>query len=106
MNWQKSILQKDIIYYLKYPELSSIFTITDHMSDDSIQINSKFTFTVFEYIIVYEYILLFDLVYLSINLSINIYIIYIYIYIKFVFFLYRNIVTTYTQTGHTGFTFT
>ena len=76
------------------------------MSDDSIQINSKFTFTVFEYIIVYEYILLFDLVYLSINLSINIYNIYIYIYIKFVFFLYRNIVTTYTQTGHTGFTFT
>ena len=106
MNWQKSILQKDIIYYLKYRELSSIFTITDHMSDDSIQINSKFTFTVFEYIIVYEYILLFDLVYLSINLSINIYNIYIYIYIKFVFFLYRNIVTTYTQTGHTGFTFT
>ena len=30
--------------------------INDHISDNSVQINIKFTFTVFEYIIAYEYI--------------------------------------------------
>ena len=64
------------------------------------QINIKFAFTVYEYIIVYEY-----LSYYPINL---IYI-YIYIYRNFVFFVYCNIVATYTphkHTGHTVFTFT
>ena len=59
-------------------------------SDNSIQINIKFTFTVHEYIIVYEYILLSNL---------------IYIYINFVFFVYCNNVETHTYDGHTGFTF-
>ena len=54
----KSIIQKDIIYYFKYREFSGIFTINDHISDNSIQINIRFTFTVYEYIIVYKYILL------------------------------------------------
>ena len=57
MDWQKSILQKDkIIYYFKYREFSGIFTINDHIFDNSVQINIKFTFTVYEYTIVYEYI--------------------------------------------------
>ena len=30
-------------------------TINDHISDDSVHINIKFTFTMYEYIIVYEY---------------------------------------------------
>ena len=78
MDWQKSILQKDII-----------FTINDHISDNSIQINIKFIFTIYEYTIVYECIRY----------------IYIYIYI-YMFFIYCNIVLTYTHTGHTGFTIT
>ena len=32
MDWQKSILQKDITYYFKYGEFSGIFTINDHIS--------------------------------------------------------------------------
>ena len=56
MDWQKSILQKDTIYYFKYRGiLRHIFTINDHISDNSLQINIKCTFTVFEYIILYEY---------------------------------------------------
>ena len=84
MDWQISILQKDITYYFKYRAFSGIFAINDHISDNSIQINTKFTFTVYKYVIVYEYILL----------SIN-----------FVFFVYSNIVGKHTHTGHTGFTF-
>ena len=57
MDWRKIVLQKDI-HYFKYREFSGIFTINDHISDNSIQINIKFTFTVHEYVIVYEYILL------------------------------------------------
>ena len=55
-DWQESIIQK--AYYFKYREFSGIFTINDQMinSDNSIQINIKFTFTAYEYIIVYEYI--------------------------------------------------
>ena len=34
---------------LKYREFSGIFTINDHISDNSVQINIKFTFTVHEY---------------------------------------------------------
>ena len=60
------------------------------------QIKIRFIFTVYGYITVYEYILLSNLVYY----------IYIYIYINFVFFVYCNIITTHTHTGHTGFTFT
>ena len=42
--WQKSILQKDITYYFKHREFSGIFTVNNHISDNSGQI--KFTFTV------------------------------------------------------------
>ena len=71
------ILQKGITYYFEYREFSGIFTINDHISDNSIQINIKFTFTVYEYIIVYEYILLSNF-----------------------------IVATHIHACHTGFTFT
>ena len=55
MDWQESILQKDKIYYFKYREFYDIFTINNHIFYQSIQINIKLTFTVYEYIIVYEY---------------------------------------------------
>ena len=58
-------------YYFRYGEFSGIFTINDNISDNSIQINIRFPFTVYEYKIVYEYILL----------SNNIYI-YIYVIMK------------------------
>ena len=45
------ILQKDITYYFKHREFSDIFTKNDHTSDNSVQMNIKFTFTVYEYII-------------------------------------------------------
>ena len=61
MDWQKSIIQKDIIYYFKYREFSGIFTINDHISDNSVQINIKFTFTAYEY---NEYILLSYLIFI------------------------------------------
>ena len=77
MDWQKSILQKDITYYSKYREFSGIFTINDHISDNSVQINIKFIFTVYEYIIVYEHILLSNFIY-----------IYIYIYIIYIYLSY------------------
>ena len=78
MDWIESILQRDIIDYFKYQEFSSIFTIKDHISDNSIQINIKFTFTVYEYTTLYEYILLFNYIY-----------IYIYIYIyKYIYMIY------------------
>ena len=57
----KSIIQKDIIYYFKYREFSGIFTINDHISDNSVQINIKFTFTAYEY---NEYILLSYLIFI------------------------------------------
>ena len=47
-----------------------MFTINDHISDNSIQIDITFRFTIYEYIIVYEYVLLSNLIYM-----------YIYIYI-------------------------
>ena len=72
MDWQKSMLQKNIIYYFKYQEFSGIFTINDHISDNSIQINIKFTFTVYEHIIAYEYILLSNSLSLSLSLSLSI----------------------------------
>ena len=52
----KNIFQKDITYYSKYREFSGMCTINDHISDNSVHINIKFTFTMYEYIIVYEYI--------------------------------------------------
>ena len=51
-------------------------------SHNPIQINIKFSFTVYEYIIVFEYILLSNL---------------IFIYINFVFFVHCNIVATHTH---------
>ena len=65
------------MYYFKYRELQSIFTINDHISDNSIQVNIKFTFTV------YEYILLSNLTYIiyKYNIYIYIYIMFLYIYI-------------------------
>ena len=75
MDWQKSIIQKDIIYYFKYREFSGIFAINDHISDNSIQIKIKFTFTVYEYITAYEYILLSNLIYICIYIY-NLYNIY------------------------------
>ena len=77
MDWIESILQRDIIDYFKYQEFSSIFTIKDHISDNSIQINIKFTFTVYEYTTLYEYILLFNYIY-----------IYIYKYIYIIYIIY------------------
>ena len=65
------------------------------------------------YIYIYIYIFIYLYMYIHIYLYMYIYIyvyIYIYIYIctyiNFVFFVYCNIVATYTHTGHTGFTFT
>ena len=73
-------------------------------SDNSIQINIKFTFTVHEYIIVYENIWIYSIIQFDIYIYIYI---YTYIYINFVFFVYCNIgiVATHTYNGHTGFTF-
>ena len=85
MDWLESILQKDIINYFKYQEFSSIFIIKDHISDNSIQINIKFTFTVYEFITLYEYILLFNYIY-----------IYIYINIAFICLL-QHCHSTYTR---------
>ena len=48
MDWQKSTLQKDITYYSKYREFSGIFTINDHISDNSVQINIKFILSLVE----------------------------------------------------------
>ena len=59
-------------------------TINDHISDNSIKKNIKFTFTVYEYLIVYEYILLSNLIY--------IYILYIYVlYILYIFYIYKYV---------------
>ena len=102
-------------------------------SNNSIQINIKFTFTVHKYIIVYEYIWIYSIiqfdiyicvyyvdiylsiyVYLYIYISIYLYIytsihlyiyIYIYIYMNFVFFVYCNVIATHTYDVHTAFTF-
>ena len=60
MDWRKIVLQKDI-HYFKYREFSGIFTINDHISDNSVQINIKFTFTAYEY---NEYILLSYLIFI------------------------------------------
>ena len=49
MDWEKIILQKDKIYYFKYRYFYGIFTINNCISDNSIQINIKFTFIVYEY---------------------------------------------------------
>ena len=70
-------------------------------SDNLIQINIKFTFSVLEYIIVHEYIWICSIIQFDIyiyNIYTHIYIIYIYIYIY--------IYDTHTYDGHTGFTFT
>ena len=73
-------------------------------SDDSIKINIKFAFTVHEYIIVYEFILLSNLIYNYIcpqaRVSYT-----IYTHMNFVFFVYCNLVATHTYDGHTAFKF-
>ena len=54
MDWQKSYSEKDIIYYFRHREMYGIFTIDDNISDNLIQINIKFRFTLYEYITAYE----------------------------------------------------
>ena len=49
MDWQKSLLQKDKIYNFKCREFYGIFLINNQIIDNSIQINIKFTFVVYEY---------------------------------------------------------
>ena len=87
----KSILQKDITYCFKYREFSGIFTVNYHISDNSVQINIKFTFTVYEYIIayvVYEHILLSNFIYMVFNIYNKYIYIYIYIYIHIYMYIY------------------
>ena len=67
-------------------------------SDNLIQIDIKFTFTVFEYIIVYEYIYIY--LYLSIYLSVYLYI-YLYIYIHIYLTLCFLFIATSSQLIHT-----
>ena len=78
-------------------------------SDNSIQTNIKFTLTMHEYIIVYEHIGTYSIIYILYIYYIlymhYIYYIYIYIHMNFVFFVYCNIVATHTYNGHTGFSF-
>ena len=82
MDWQKSILQKDITYYFKYREFSGIFTIHDHISENSIQLNIKYA------------------MYVNISLS-HIYIyIYIYIYTLCVFCLFQDCGNTCKRWSH------
>ena len=65
--------------------MSGIFTINDYISDNSIQNNIKFTFTVYEYILLSNFIYI---IYLSIyNLYIT-YNIYIYIYVCVCVYVY------------------
>ena len=68
-------------------------------SDNSVQINIKFTFTLYEYMIVYGYMVLSNFLYIYIY-------VYVCIYELCIFFVYCNIVATHTHDGHTGFTFT
>ena len=69
MDWQKSVIQKDIIYYFKYENCQAYLQQVTN-SDNSVQINIKFTFTAY----IYTYI-------------------YIYIYMNFVCFVYLFIPT-------------
>ena len=55
-------------------------------SDNSIQINIKFTFTLYEYIIEYK---------------LRLYV----VYVLYISLCYYNIVVTHTHAGHGGFTF-
>ena len=75
---------------MQIPRILRYIYINNHIFDNSIQINIKFTFIVCEYIIVF------------LNHPI------IYKFVKqtnFVIFVFYNIVATRTYTGHTGFTF-
>ena len=110
MDLRKIVLQKDI-HYFKYREFSGIFTINDHISDNSVQINIKFTFTVYEYILLSNLIYIYIYTYYHI---IYIYIyaymyniftyIYIYIYELYVFYLLQHCRKSYTQSFPAGFT--
>ena len=48
---EKMFIQKDKICDFKQQELEGIFTINNHVFHNSIQINIKFTFIVYEYMI-------------------------------------------------------
>ena len=63
---------------LQIPRIFRLFTINDHISDNSIQINIKFTFTVYEYILLSSFL---HIQYIYKYIYIYIYNIYIYIYI-------------------------
>ena len=100
MDWQKSILQKDITYYFKYWEFSGIFTIHDHIFDNSIQLNIKFT--MYMNISYYPILCIYIYIYIYICVCVYIYMyIYMYIYINFGFFVYSKIVATHAHAGHT-----
>ena len=83
MDWQKSVIQKDIIYYFKYENCQAYLQQVTN-SDNSVQINIKFTFTAYIYTYIY---------------------IYIYELCVFCLFVYSNIVTTHTHDGHACLTF-
>ena len=77
MDWQKSVIQKDIIYYFKYENCQAYLQQVTN-SDNSVQINIKFTFTAY----IYTYVCMYIYIY-----------IYIYIYMNFVCFVYLFIPT-------------
>ena len=67
MDWQKKYITERYNILLQIPKFYSIFTINDPISDNLIQNSLKFTFTVYEYNISYECILLsyYPIMYLS-----------------------------------------
>ena len=84
---EKLKLQNDICYF-KYKDFKGIFTVNDYISDNLIQINIKFTFTLYD---IYLYINIYSIIQFDIYIYIYIYMyvfiyIYIYIYYKFSFF--------------------
>ena len=67
--------------------MSGIFTINDYISDNSIQNNIKFTFTVYEYILLSNFIYIIYLSIYNLYITYNIYI-YIYIYMCVCVYVY------------------
>ena len=81
-----------------------MFTKDHRISDNSVQINIKSTFTVYEYILlsnlIYIYIYIYILsyyIYIYMHICIIYLHIYIYIYMNFMFFIYCNIVANHTH---------
>ena len=90
MNCLKSIFQKDIIYYFKYREFSGRFTINNQISDNLVQINIKFAFTVCEYILLSNFICLYIFTYTD-NFILSVYIYrQFYIVCTFILYIYRQ----------------